>query len=57
MEVIGNTKHLCVKIDENLTWKNQIKSVNEKACVSGFTDYHDRFKLYTMLFYDLYKKD
>ena len=48
MEVIGNTKHLGVKIDENLTWKNQIKSVNEKACVSGFTDYYDRFKLYTM---------
>ena len=28
-EVICNTKYLGVQIDENLTWKNQIKSVTE----------------------------
>ena len=32
IDVICNTKHLGVQIDENLTWKNQIKSVTEKAC-------------------------
>ena len=31
IEVICNTKYLSVQIDENLTWKNQIKSITEKA--------------------------
>ena len=31
IEVICNTKYLDVQIDENLAWKNQIKSVKEKA--------------------------
>ena len=31
MEVICNTKYLGIQIDENLTWKNQIKSVTGKA--------------------------
>jgi len=31
IEVICYSKYLGVQIDENLTWKNQIKSVTEKA--------------------------
>ena len=31
IEVICNTKYLGVQIDENLTWKHQIKSVTEKV--------------------------
>ena len=31
IDVICNTKYLVVDIDKNLTWKNQIKSVTEKA--------------------------
>ena len=31
IEVICNSKYLGVQIDENLKWKNQIKSVTEKA--------------------------
>ena len=31
IEVICHPKYPGVQIDENLTWKNQIKSVTEKA--------------------------
>ena len=31
IKFIYNAKYLDVQIDENLTWKNQIKSVTEKA--------------------------
>ena len=31
LEILGNTKHLGVQIDESLTWENQVKSVTEKA--------------------------
>ena len=31
IEVICNTKYLGVQIDENLTWKNKIKSITEKV--------------------------
>ena len=44
IEVICNTKYLGVQIDENLTWKNQIKSVTEKACRAiGFLKYAKHF--------------
>ena len=31
IEVICNSKYLGVQVDENLTWKNQIKSVTENT--------------------------
>ena len=31
IKVICNAKYLDVQIDENLTWKNQMKSVTKKA--------------------------
>ena len=31
IEFICNTKYLGVQVDDNLTWKNQTKSVTEKA--------------------------
>ena len=44
IEVICNTKYLGVQIDENLTWKNQIKSVTEKASRAiGFLKYAKHF--------------
>jgi len=40
IEVICNSKYLGVEIDENLTWKNQIKSVTEKVSRAiGFLKY------------------
>ena len=44
IEVICNSKYLGVQIDENLTWKNQIKSVTEKASRAiGFLKYAKNF--------------
>ena len=44
IEVICNTKYLGVQIDENLTWKNQIKSVTEKASRAiGFLKFAKHF--------------
>ena len=44
IEVICNTKYLGVQIDENLTWKNQIKSVTEKAFRAiGFLKFANHF--------------
>ena len=44
IEVICNTKYLGVQIDENLTWKNEIKSVTEKAfCAIGFLKFAQYF--------------
>ena len=44
IEVICNTKYLGVQIDENLTWKNKIKSVTEKASrANGFLKYAQHF--------------
>ena len=35
IEAICNTKFLGVQLDENLTWKNQIKSVTEKSSLAN----------------------
>jgi len=44
IEVICYSKYLGVQIDENLTWKNQIKSVTEKASRAlGFRKYAKHF--------------
>ena len=44
IEVICNTKYLGVKIDKNWTWKNQIKSVTEKASRAiGFLKFAKHF--------------
>ena len=44
IEFICNSKYLGVQIDENLTWKNQIKSVTEKASRAiGFLKYAKHF--------------
>ena len=44
IEVICNTKYLGVQIDENLTWKNQIKSVTEKVSRAiGFLKFAKHF--------------
>ena len=44
IEVICNTKYLGVQIDENLTWKNEIKSITEKAsCAIGFPKFAKHF--------------
>ena len=44
IEVICNSKYLGVQIDDNLTWKNQIQSVTEKAsCAIGFLKYATHF--------------
>ena len=44
MEVLCNSKYLGFQIDENLTWKNQIKSVTEKASRAiGFLKYAKHF--------------
>ena len=44
IEVICNTKYLGVQIDANLTWKNQIKSVTEKASLAiGFLKFAEHF--------------
>ena len=58
IEVTCNTNYLGVQIDENLTLKNQIKSVNEKASRAiGFLKYVKLFlpeaivkTLYTSIF-------
>ena len=44
IEVVCNTKYLGVQIDENLTWKNQIKSVTEKVSRAiGFLKFAKHF--------------
>ena len=44
VEVICNSKYLGVQIDKNLTWKNQVKSVTEKASRRiGFLKYANHF--------------
>ena len=44
IEVICNSKYLSVQIDENLTWKNEIKSVTERASRAiGFLKYAKHF--------------
>ena len=44
IEVICNTKYLGVQIDENLTWKDQIKSVTKKASRAiGFLKFSKHF--------------
>ena len=44
IEVICHSKYLGVQIDENLTWKNQIKSFTEKASHAiGFLKYAKHF--------------
>ena len=44
IEVICNTKYLGVQIDENLTWKNQIKSITEKVSRAiGFLKFAKHF--------------
>ena len=44
IEAIWNSKYLGVQIDENLTWKNQIKSATEKASRAiGFLKYAKHF--------------
>ena len=44
MEVRCNTKYQGVHIDENLIWKNQIKSVTEKASRAiGFLKFAKHF--------------
>ena len=44
IEVKWNSKYLGVQIDESLTWKNQIKSVTEKASRAiGFLKYAKHF--------------
>ena len=44
IEVICNTKYLGVQIDENLTWKNQTKSVTENASRAiGFLKFAKHF--------------
>ena len=44
VEVVCHSKYLGVQIDENLTWKNQIKSVTEKASRAiGFLKYAKHF--------------
>ena len=46
LEVVCDTKLLGVQIDENLTWKNQIKSVTDKASRAiGFLKYAKYFLL------------
>ena len=46
IEVICNSKYLGVQTDENLTWKNQIKSVTEKVSRAiGFLKYDKHFLL------------
>ena len=44
VQVVSSTKYLGIQIDENLTWKNQIKSVTEKASRAiGFLKYAKNF--------------
>ena len=44
IEVICHSKYLGVQIDENLTWKNQIKSITERASPAiGFLKYAKHF--------------
>ena len=44
IEVICNTKYLSVQIDENLTWKNQVKSVTQKVSRAiGFLKFAKHF--------------
>ena len=44
IEVICHSKYLGVQLDENLTWKNQIKSATEKASRAiGFLKYTKHF--------------
>ena len=44
IEIICNTKYLGVQIDENLTWKNQIKSDTEKVSRAiGFLKFAKHF--------------
>ena len=44
IDVICDSKYLGVQMDENLTWKNQIKSVTEKASrAAGFLEYAKHF--------------
>ena len=44
IEVIRHSRYLGVQIDENVTWKNQIKSVTEKASRAiGFLKYAKHF--------------
>ena len=44
IEAVCNTKHLGVQIDENLTWKDQIKFVTDKAPHAiGFLKYAKHF--------------
>ena len=46
IEVICNTKYLGVQIDENLTLKNQVKSVSERASRAiGFLKFAKHFIL------------
>ena len=46
IEVICNSKYLGVQIDENLTWKNKIKSVTENdSRAIGFLKYAKHFLL------------
>ena len=44
MEVTCNSQYLVVQINENLTWKNQIKSITEEASRAiGFLKYAKHF--------------
>ena len=44
IEVICNIKYLGAQIDENLTWKNQLKSITEKASRAiGFLEFAKHF--------------